>query len=229
MLKKIHHKIKHKACHHYHKMMGVNFESKKIKIFFLSLFLVFCLSFTLFFYLLAKRLENSINFEPKILSVQQQKILKMISGFPMEKMGNKIIEKNPKVATYLVAIGKKESNWGMYSPKKDGRDCYNYWGYMGTYNQTKSGYSCFDSPEQAVDEVGERIQELLDQKIDTPREMVVWKCGSDCSVFSAGSVSDWINDVSYYYYELNKKRKIRPAALPPHPQNAPSAYLQAGR
>jgi len=107
------------------------------------------------------------------------------------------------VASYLVAIAKKESNWGKFSPKKDGRECYNYWGYRGTYNQTESGYSCFRSPSQAVSVVGKRIEELISQNIDTPREMVVWKCGSDCSVFSQSSVNEWIDDVGFYFQKIS--------------------------
>ena len=103
------------------------------------------------------------------------------------------------MAADLVAIAKKESNWWKYSPQKDGKSCYNYWGYRGSYNQTRSGYSCFDSPKQAVDEVGGRMAELIDQEINTPQKMVVWKCGRICSAHDPYSVNKWIQDVDLYY------------------------------
>ncbi|PJA85982.1 MAG: hypothetical protein CO143_00255 [Candidatus Moranbacteria bacterium CG_4_9_14_3_um_filter_45_14] len=129
----------------------------------------------------------------------EKKIETMVADHPIEKMAPYISYQKKDVAAYLVAIAKKESNWGKFSPQKDGETCYNYWGYRGTYNQTRSGYSCFDSPEQAVEVVGERISELIDQDIDTPEEMVVWKCGHACSSHSAYSVAKWIQDVDLYY------------------------------
>jgi len=127
---------------------------------------------------------------------------KLVDGHPMEKMTPFIANQNEEVAKYLVAIGKKESNWGVFSPQKDGKDCYNYWGYRGTYNQTDSGYSCFDNPRQAVRVVGGRIGELLAQNIETPAEMIVWKCGSSCAGHGDENVQKWIDDVGYYYKKL---------------------------
>jgi hypothetical protein len=101
-----------------------------------------------------------------------------------------------------VAIAKKESNWGKRSPVKSGRDCYNYWGYRGGYNMTDSGYSCFDSPEQAVQEVGDRIEKLLSQQINTPSRMIVWKCGRTCAGHDPAGVAKWISDVEHYYNKL---------------------------
>lgn len=135
----------------------------------------------------------------KLPSKLERDISKMVSGRPIQKMAPHIARQNKEVAAYLVAIARKESNWGKFSPKKDGRDCYNYWGYRGIYNQTESGYSCFDSPGQAVRVVGERIGELIAQNIDTSKEMVVWKCGRDCSSHNPASVRDWIHDVDLYY------------------------------
>jgi hypothetical protein len=126
----------------------------------------------------------------------------MVVDHPIEAMVPFIVRQDPEVAAFIVAIGKKESNWGMYSPKKDGQECYNYWGYRGTYNQTDSGYSCFDSPRQAVAVVGGRIAELVEQDINTPQEMVVWKCG-DCSGEAAQNADKWIADVGVYYRKLN--------------------------
>lgn len=129
----------------------------------------------------------------------EKDIKKLVVGHPIEKMAPYISRQNEDVAAYLVAIAKKESNWGKFSPQKDGKTCYNYWGYRGTYNQTDSGYSCFDSPRQAVRVVGGRIAELLAQKIDTPGEMVVWKCGSSCVGHDPAGVDKWIRDVGFYY------------------------------
>lgn len=132
----------------------------------------------------------------------ERKIKKMTHGYPMEKMSPYISNKDKRVATFLVAIGKKESNWGKISPKKEGRECYNYWGYRGKENPTASGYSCFRTPQQAVNVVGGRIQKLVDQELDTPREMAVWKCGTDCSWDNPNAVRKWINDVDFYYQKI---------------------------
>jgi hypothetical protein len=137
-------------------------------------------------------------------SVEKSKARKIVAGHPIEKMLNAIYEQDKKVAAYLLAIGNKESKWGTHAPQKDGRDCYNYWGYRGGYNPTESGYSCFDSPEQAVETVGQRIENLLSQNIDTPQEMVVWKCGTDCSWDNPQAVQKWIADVDYFLKKLDK-------------------------
>ena len=123
----------------------------------------------------------------------------MMKGHPMEAMVDRISQKDGTVAAFLIGIAKKESDWGTYSPQKDGRDCYNYWGYKGGYNSTDSGYSCFDSPEQAVDVVGDRLRDLIAKKIDTPARMVVWKCGSTCAGHDPVAVKKWISDVDAYY------------------------------
>lgn len=138
-------------------------------------------------------------------SGQEVKIKKMVKGYPIEKMVKRISQKNKEVSSFLIAIAKKESNWGKYSPKKDGKECYNYWGYRGSYNQTESGYSCFDSPEQAVEVVGSRISDLIDEEINTPKKMIVWKCGSNCEGHSEESVEKWIDDVELY---LNKMSSL---------------------
>lgn len=132
-------------------------------------------------------------------SLEESAYLNMVKGHPMEAMISRIAQKDKTVAAFLIGIAKKESDWGTYSPKKDGRDCYNYWGYRGGYNSTDSGYSCFDSPEQAVDVVGDRLSDLIAKKIDTPARMVVWKCGSTCAGHDPVAVKKWISDVDAYY------------------------------
>jgi hypothetical protein len=139
----------------------------------------------------------------EIKSLEENKILEMVAGHPIEKMAPYIAKKDGQIASFLLAIAKKESNWGKHSPKKIGQACYNYWGYKGGYRQTGGGYSCFDSPEQAVEIVGQRISNLIDKRIDTPSEMVVWKCGSSCVGHEPQAVKKWIADVGLYYRKFN--------------------------
>ena len=124
----------------------------------------------------------------------------LVKGHPIEAMIPEIAKKDRITAAFLIGIAKKESDWGKHSPVKNGRDCYNYWGYKGGYNLTDSGYSCFDNPEQAVLIVGGRIEELINKKINTPERMVVWKCGSSCAGHDPAGVAKWISDVKHYFY-----------------------------
>lgn len=135
----------------------------------------------------------------------RENIKELVKDRPMEAMANEMAKRDMHTAAYLVAIAKKESNLGKFSPKDaGGKDCFNYWGFRGTYNQTASGYSCFDSPEQAVLVVGDRIQYLTQlQKLDTPRKMAVWKCGASCAGHGEYNVNKWISDVDYYFDKIN--------------------------
>lgn len=127
----------------------------------------------------------------------------LVNGHPIETMIPAIAQKDKTVAAFLIGIAKKESDWGKHVPLKNGKDCYNYWGYRGLENPTDSGYSCFSSPEEAVSIVGGRIEMLLDKKINTPERMIVWKCGSTCAGHDPAGVRKWISDVSKYFYSLN--------------------------
>lgn len=128
---------------------------------------------------------------------------KLVQNKPLQKMVGEIAERDVETASYLLAIAKHESNLGKFSPKKDGKDCYNYWGYRGTYNQTDSGYSCFDSPKQAVDVVGDRIQALNQlEDFNTPEEMLVWKCGGSCAGHNPADVKRWKEDVEFYFNKV---------------------------
>jgi hypothetical protein len=129
--------------------------------------------------------------------------IEILKGTPMEVMAVEIGKRDKKVAAFLIGIGRKESSWGEHSPKKNGQECYNYWGYRGKENTTASGYSCFDSPQHAIAVVGGKIEKLIDQRIDTPERMIVWKCGRTCAGHDPGSVKKWISDVSHYFYRLN--------------------------
>lgn len=134
------------------------------------------------------------------ISKTERQVRKLVTNHPIAEMVPFIAAQDKEVAAFIVAIAKKESNWGKFSPKKEGKECYNYWGYRGTYNQTASGYSCFDSPRQAVSVVGKRIAALIDQDINTPQEMVVWKCGWNCRDSAAAvGAGKWIQDVDLYY------------------------------
>ena len=134
---------------------------------------------------------------------QEEIYNELVKGYPLAVMTLEISKQDKSVAAFLIAIAKKESDWGKHSPKKNGVDCYNYWGYRGGYNATDSGYSCFDDPDQAIAVVGGRIKDLIDQGINTPERMIVWKCGRDCSWDNPTAVKKWVSDVSAYYHKLN--------------------------
>jgi len=133
-----------------------------------------------------------------------QEIKEMVKGYPIEKMIPYIAEKNKIVAAFLVAIAKKESGWGVHVPVYQGQDCYNYWGWIGKNRVGSGGHTCFDNPEDAVNTVAKRIEFLVsNEKLDTPKKMIVWKCG-DCGWDSAAAMRSWIDDVDYYFKKLNK-------------------------
>lgn len=132
---------------------------------------------------------------------------KMVAGHPMENMVPFIARQDPMTATFLVSIAKQESNWGKHSPKdEDGRDCYNYWGYRGqTESVTASGYSCFRTPKEAVKVVGKRLNRLIfDYELDTPKELLVWKCGSSCASHDQADVARWQNTVGMYSEKIEE-------------------------
>jgi hypothetical protein len=137
-----------------------------------------------------------------------RRIKAIVKDAPMKEMVDEIAERDKPVAAFLVGIAMKESKFGTYSPKKDGKDCYNYWGYRGKENTTKSGYSCFSSPEQAVQVVGDRIESLVKNGRTTPNKMIVWKCGSTCAGHGKESVDKWIADVSIHYYGLMTEKEL---------------------
>ncbi|MDH4330035.1 MAG: hypothetical protein OEV93_00580 [Candidatus Moranbacteria bacterium] len=141
--------------------------------------------------------DNSANVNATMM---EEKIRDMTKGYPIEEMAQYISREDEQVAAFLVSIAKKESNWGKRSPKLNGKDCYNYWGFrqkrekMGT-----GGHTCFDNPREAVKVVANRIEELIENGVDNPADMIVWKCGSSCQTHSEVAVKKWINDVDLYY------------------------------
>ncbi len=132
----------------------------------------------------------------------ERKVRELTKGYPIEEMAPEIAKQDSQVAAFLVAIAKKESNWGKRTPKYKGKECYNYWGFrrkrllMGS-----SGHTCFDSPEEAVRTVADRIEDLVAKGIDTPREMVLWKCGR-CNGPASVGAGKWIADVQLYYNRM---------------------------
>lgn len=134
---------------------------------------------------------------------------RMVEGHPISSMIPYISKRDPETAKYLVSIAKHESNWGLYSPKDEtGATCYNYWGFRGSGDRvTNSGYTCFESPEQAVAVVGKRLDYLIwDLRLDTPAELIVWKCGRSCAGHDGSGVRNWIGNVDYYSRKIEDVR-----------------------
>jgi len=141
--------------------------------------------------------------DPRENMASESRLRGFVSGRPIEAMVPYINKRDPRVAAYLVAIAKKESSWGEHAPSKDGKTCYNYWGYKSSGSRGVSmGYACFGSAEEGVRKVGDRIQDLLNKKIQTPAQMVVWKCGSSCAGHNPQDVRKWISDVAFYYGKI---------------------------
>ncbi len=135
----------------------------------------------------------------------EAEILRYIKGRPIEAMAPYIAKQDRIVAAFIVGIAMKESKFGVYAPHSGGRDCYNYWGYKGRENTTASGYSCFSSPEHAIQVVGKKINSLVARGISNPAEMISWKCGSSCAGHGAENVRKWIADVGVNFYKINSK------------------------
>lgn len=134
----------------------------------------------------------------------EQEINRIVKGSPMEQMTPLIAKQDRIVAAFMVGIAKKESNFGRRVPVLNGQDCFNYWGYRSIRPKMGSGgHTCFDSPEDAVNTVAGRLQRLVQADVDTPQEMVLWKCGSRCS--SDSGARKWINDVNLYFSQIKDK------------------------
>lgn len=134
----------------------------------------------------------------------EREIKKLVQGYPIESMVPYIAEKDKDVAAFLVSIAKKESNWGKRIPVLNGENCYNYWGFrLKAEKMGSGGHTCFDNPQEAVDVVAQRINQLVkEESIDTPKEMVIWKCGYKCNGPEAIGATKWVRDVDYYYSQL---------------------------
>jgi len=136
--------------------------------------------------------------------VLEREINDMVAGYPIERMTKFIAKQDPKVAAFMVAIAKKESAWGDKKPVLNGEDCFNYWGFrLKSDRMGSGGHTCFDSAEEAVSIVGARLNHLVnEEKIDTPKEMVIWKCGYSCDGPASAGSEKWIQDVDYYYKQM---------------------------
>lgn len=133
----------------------------------------------------------------------ERKLYATLGNSPMKEMVPYMAKKDAKVAGLLVGIAKIESGFGVASPSREGKTCYNYWGYKSSGSRGQAmGYACFGSAEEAVSTVGGRIETLVQKKLDTPAKMIVWKCGSSCSGHDSVSVQRWIGNVSDYFNKI---------------------------
>lgn len=174
-----------------------------------NLILLFFIGFLSFFTYCSLESLNSIktqkievmtvNLPPRNIELENR-IKKATAGFPIENMSRFIALEDEKTAAFMVAIAKKESNWGKRTPKLNGQECNNYWGFRQKRERMGSGgHTCFDNQRDAVKSVAKRVKNLIDNGIDTPEKMVVWKCGYSCEAHNPESVSKWIEDVEFYY------------------------------
>jgi hypothetical protein len=140
--------------------------------------------------------------EDEAVTILREKLYEIVGDAPIREMVPFISQRDEVVAAFLVGIAKKESSLGIHSPRKDGENCYNYWGYKGSAGRgTGMGYACFASAEEAVKIVGDRIEVLVNKDRNTPARMVnTWKCGTSC-VGDPGAPS-WIATVALYFDKI---------------------------
>ena len=127
----------------------------------------------------------------------------ILENTPMAAMIDPISKKDRTVAAFIVGIAMKESKFGVYSPKMGGRDCYNNWGFKGGGKTTAGGYSCFASPDEAVNAVGNKIEKMVAKGVRNPAQAISWKCGSSCAGHGATNVQKWISDVAINFNKIN--------------------------
>lgn len=134
-----------------------------------------------------------------------KKIYEIVGEAPIKEMVPYISKRDDRVAAFLIGIAKKESSFGYASPSKDGKTCYNYWGYKGSAGRgTGMGYACFASAEEAVTIVGNRIEVLIEKNRSTPAKMVdTWKCGTSCK--GDPGAPGWVSTVALYFDKLVNK------------------------
>ncbi len=183
--------------------------------FFLSILFIFSAFFALL--LFAASLGASYDIErtvaslrnpvPRIRTTFERDIAEMVDGYPIGSMTRYIADRDPDTAKFLISIAKHESGWGRRSPTDAaGKTCYNYWGFRGGGDHvTASGYSCFGSPKEAISVVGSRLEYLIHGlSLDTPEELIVWKCGSSCAGHDPGDVANWIGTVDAYAQKVTR-------------------------
>lgn len=130
-------------------------------------------------------------------------ISKILKNTPMAAMIDSIAEHDRTVAAFIVGIAMKESKFGVYSPKLNNHDCYNYWGFKGGGKTIAGGYTCFSSPEDAVATVGKQIEKMVARGVRHPAQAISWKCGSTCAGHNSADIRKWIADVSVNFYKIN--------------------------
>ncbi|MEA1926191.1 MAG: hypothetical protein U9M90_03025 [Patescibacteria group bacterium] len=146
-------------------------------------------------------LETLFSFDNLKTEEFEHELYKILAKSPMENMVPLIAQQDRTVAAFLVGIAKKESNFGRRVPVLNDQDCFNYWGYRGIRPRMGSGgHTCFNDPEDAIDTVGGRLGRLVNADVDTPQEMVLWKCGSQCS--KDPQAGKWIRDVNLYFKKV---------------------------
>lgn len=139
-----------------------------------------------------------------------EKVQELVEGYPIEDFLPYLQGKDREVVSFYIAIAKKESNWGKRVPVLKGEDCYNYVGFRGKGDRMGTGgHTCFTDRKEAVEVVARRIEELIKKYgRDTAKEMVVWKCGSDCNATGGQAAANkWISDVDTILKELKKSKK----------------------
>jgi hypothetical protein len=132
-------------------------------------------------------------------------IEKLLKGSPMTAMAPAIAEQDTEIAALIVGIARKESQWGVHSPRKNGSDCFNYWGFKGAGGRgVGMGHACFATREEAVEKVAKRLEKLVKQRgTSKPSSLVTtWKCGRSCAGHSKESVNKWVSDVNQYYTKM---------------------------
>lgn len=131
----------------------------------------------------------------------EKELAVLVAGYPIEAMIPYIVKKDRKTAAYLIGIAKKESNWGKRKPVLDGADCYNYWGFRAQNERMGSGgHTCFNNPREAVNAIANRIDQIIERNnVKSAKNMIVWKCGSNCDATGGQEAADkWIKDVDVY-------------------------------
>lgn len=181
-----------------------------------SLILIFLIAFTTYVILFKQYYrENFVSVQKTYIveksprEIEKENLKKelgiLVKGHPIEGMIPYIVERDKKTAAYLIGIAKKESNWGKRKPVLNGEDCYNYWGFRAKRERMGSGgHTCFDTPKEAVDVISKRIDQIIERNdVESAEDMLVWKCGSDCSVTGGQAAADkWAVDVDMYAKEI---------------------------
>lgn len=127
----------------------------------------------------------------------------IVENTPMAAMIDPIADCDRTVAAFIVGIAMKESKFGVYAPHIAGRDCYNYWGLKAGGKTVSGGYTCFSTPEDAVETVAKNIERMVAKGVRTPAQAISWKCGSSCAGHDAAGVRKWIADVAINFNKIN--------------------------